>query len=240
MYILCMHDHGESGLVAHLPQDEWYRVQHTGIPVRFEPRDVLLRQGDTTQHVHVVLAGCVKIVRSESDGSRAILTLRAAGDVVGDLAAVDLQPRSATATALTTTITRLLTGPQFRRFLTRPAFATGFATYTVSRLRTSDAQRTALAVLPVRERLARALIQLDRESRRADGRSAIRLSQAELAELVGASRNAVVAELSALREAGIVATGRRDITIVDSAALSDRSHGFRPELGREPRGPGRR
>jgi CRP-like cAMP-binding protein len=233
-----MYHHGEHGLGAHLPKSEWHRVQSTGIPVRFEPRDVLLRQGDTTQHVHVVLAGCVKIVRSESDGSRAILTLRAAGDVVGDLAAVDLQPRSATVTALTTTVTRLLTGPQFRRFLTRPAFAAGFATYTVSRLRTSDVQRTALAVLAVRERLARALIQLDRESRRADGQAAIRLSQAELAELVGASRNAVVAELTALREAGIVATARRAVTIVDAAALSDLSHGFRPELGREPRDSG--
>ncbi|MDT0529163.1 Crp/Fnr family transcriptional regulator [Micromonospora sp. DSM 115977] len=228
-----MRGHLGSGLVAHLPQDEWLRVQDTGIPVRFEPRDVLLRQGDTTQHVHVVLAGCVKIVRSESDGSCAILTLRAAGDVVGDLAAVDLQPRSATVTALTTTVTRLLTGPQFRRFLTRPAFAVGFATYTVSRLRASDAQRAALAVLPVRERLVRALIQLDRESRHADGGPAIRLSQAELAELVGASRNAVVAELTALREAGILVTGRREVTILDLAALSDRSHGFRPELGRE-------
>ncbi|MET0416706.1 MAG: Crp/Fnr family transcriptional regulator [Actinoplanes sp.] len=235
-----MRDHGESGLVAHLPQDEWHRVQHTGIPVRFEARDVLLRQGDATQHVHVILAGCVKIVRSESDGSRAILTLRAAGDVVGDLAAVDRQPRSATVIALTSTVTRLLTGPQFRRFLTRPAFAAGFTTYTVSRLRSSDAQRAALAMLPVRERLARALIQLDLESRRADGRSAIRLSQTELAELVGASRNAVVAELTALREARIVATGRRAITIVNPAALSNRSHGFRPEMGREPRGPGRR
>lgn len=235
-----MHECGESGLVVHLPQDEWHRLQHTGILVRFEPRDVLLRQGDTTQHVHVLLAGCVKIVRSESGGGCAILTLRAAGDVVGDLAAVDLQPRSATVTALTTTVTRLLTGPQFRRFLTRPAFAAGFASYTVSRLRTSDAQRTALAVLPVRERLARALIQLDRESRRADGRPAIRLSQAELAELVGASRNAVVAELTALRGAGIVATGRREVIIVDPAALSGRSHGFCPELGRGSRGPGRR
>ncbi|WFE93507.1 Crp/Fnr family transcriptional regulator [Micromonospora sp. WMMD987] len=233
-----MRDGGGSGLVAHLPQDEWRRVQETGIPVRFAPRDVLLRQGDTTQHVHVVLAGCVKIVRSESDGSRAILTLRAAGDVVGDLAAVDLHPRSATVTALTTTLTRLLTGPQFRRFLTRPVFATGFATYTVGRLRTSDAQRTALAVLPVRERLVRALMQLYLESQRADGRPTIRLSQAELAELVGASRNAVVAELTALREAGIVATGRRELTVVDPVALSGRSHDLRTELGREPPVPG--
>jgi hypothetical protein len=82
------------------------------IPVRFEPHDVLLRQGDTSHHVHVVLAGCVKVMRSESDGSRMILTRRAAGDVVADLAAVDLQPRLATVTALTTTVTRLLTGSQ--------------------------------------------------------------------------------------------------------------------------------
>lgn len=214
-----MYDYGESGIAAHLPQDEWRRLQHTGILVRFEPRDVLLRQGDTTEHVHVLLAGCVKVVRSESDGGRTILTLRAAGDVVGDLAAVDLQPRLATVTALTTTVTRLLTGAQFRQLLTRPAFATGFASYTVSRLRSSAAQHTALAVLPVRERLARALIQLDQEGRRADGRPAIRLSQAELAELIGASRNAVVAELAALRGAGIVVTGRREITIVDPGAL---------------------
>jgi CRP/FNR family cyclic AMP-dependent transcriptional regulator len=234
-----MDDHGGSGFAACLPPDEWHLVEHTGIPVRFEPRDVLLRQGDTTQHVHVVLAGCVKIVRSETDGSRAILTLRAAGDVVGDLAAVDLQPRSATVTALTTTVTRLLTGAQFRRFLTRPGFAAGFATYTVSRLRSSDAQRTALAVLTVRERLARALIQLDRESRRANDRPVIRLSQTELAELIGASRNAVVAELTVLREAGIVSTGRREVTIADAAALSGRSHAFRPELGRTRSDPGR-
>jgi CRP-like cAMP-binding protein len=235
-----MVDRGESGLVAHLPEDEWRRVLQTGIRVRFETRDVLLYQGDTTQHVHVILAGCVKVVRSESDGSRAILTLRAAGDVVGDLAAVDLRPRSATVMALTTTFTRLLTGPQFRRFLTRPAFAAGFTAYTVTRLRASDAQRTALAVLPVRERLARALIQLDLESRRVDGQPAIRLSQAELAELVGASRNAVVDELTALRHAGIVVTGRREVTIVDPTALSARSHSFRPELGRKQRGPGQR
>ncbi|KXK58346.1 hypothetical protein AWW66_30290 [Micromonospora rosaria] len=215
-------------------------MQDTGIPVRFEPRDVLLRQGDNTQHVLVVLAGCLKVVRSEIDGSRALLTLRFAGDVVGDLAAVDLEPRSATVTALTTAVTRLLTGPQFRRLLTRPAFAAGFAAYTVSRLRASDAQRAALAVLSVRERLARAMIHLDRESQRADGRAGIRLSQVELAELVGASRNAVVTELTALRAAGIVTTGRWEITVVDPMALSVWSHAFCPVLGRERPGLGRR
>ncbi|MGC4900485.1 helix-turn-helix domain-containing protein [Micromonospora echinospora] len=40
--------------------------------------------------------------------------------------------------------------------------------------------------------------------------------------MVGASRNAVVAELSALREAGIVVTGRREVIIVEPAALSGR------------------
>ncbi|WFE28264.1 Crp/Fnr family transcriptional regulator [Solwaraspora sp. WMMD791] len=220
-----MQDREKLGLVAHLPPEEWQQVQQAGVAARFAPRAVMLRQGDTGQHVHVILAGCVKVVRSESDGGHAMLTLRAAGDVVGDLSAVDQMARSATVTALTPTVTRLLSGPQFRHFLNRPAFAAGFAAYTVRRLRDADEQRVAMAVLPVRDRLARTLLHLDREVRRSTGRPGIGLAQSELAELVGASRNAVVTELTALREAGIVTTGRRTVVIVDPAALSDWSAG---------------
>jgi CRP/FNR family cyclic AMP-dependent transcriptional regulator len=202
------------GLLAYLPQPEWRNVCAGGIPVHYPPRTVLLRQGDQTEHVHVIVAGCVKATRCEPDGSQALLTLRAAGDVVGDMAAVDRRPRSATITALTDVITHLLSGEQFRRFLTRPAVAAGFAAYTVGRLREADKQRTELAVLPVGQRLARTLLRLNRASG-----PAIRLPQRELAELIGASRNAVVAELARLRDQGIVVTGRREISIVDPARL---------------------
>lgn len=212
------------GLLAYMPQQEWRNVCASGIAVHFPPRAVLLRQGDRTEHVYVIVAGCVKATRCEPDGSQALLTLRAAGDVVGDMAAVDRRPRSATVTALTDVITHLLGGEQFRRFLARPTVAAGFAAYTVGRLREADRQRTELAVLPVRQRLARTLLRLDQA-----GGPAIRLPQWELAELIGASRNAVVAELARLRDQGIVMTGRREISIGDPARLMEAAGEFGTE-----------
>lgn len=206
------------GLYAHLSPPEWHNVCAAGVPVHYQPRAVLLRQGESTEHVHIIVAGCVKATRSESDGSQALLTLRAAGDVVGDLSAVDRRPRSATVTALTDVITHLLSGEQFRRFLTLPSVAAGFAAYTVGRLREADRQRTEMAVLSVRQRLARTLLRLDRAGGHTPG--PIRLPQWELAELVGASRNAVVAELASLRDQGIVVTRRRQIDVVDSERLT--------------------
>ncbi|MDR7277034.1 Crp/Fnr family transcriptional regulator [Catenuloplanes atrovinosus] len=208
------------GLFGSLPEAEWKGILQVGVPVRFAPRDMIFRQGDRGRHVHVILAGCVKIARCEPDGAQAMLTVRAAGDVVGDFAALDGQPRFATVTALTTVLTQLLTGDQFRDFVSRPTVAPGFATYTVDRLREADIQRTELAVLPVRQRLARALLRLEEENRRIPGRPPVSLPQQELAELVGASRNAVVGELSALRAAGVLRTGRRLVVIVDVDALS--------------------
>ncbi|MEV6349516.1 Crp/Fnr family transcriptional regulator [Actinoplanes sp. NPDC051851] len=208
------------GLFAHLAQQEWQRLCDAGIPVHFPPRAVLLRQGDPTEHVHLIVAGCVKATRCEPDGSQALLTIRSAGDVVGDMAAVDRRPRSATVSALTDVVTHLLSGEQFRRFLAIPPVATGFATYTVGRLREADLQRAEMAVLPVRRRLARTLLRLDREARHLPGRPPVRLPQWELAELIGASRNAVVAELTVLRDQGVVVTRRREIAIADERRLA--------------------
>lgn len=208
------------GLFGTLPETEWEQILQVGVRVRFAARDLLFRQGDQGRHVHVILAGCVKVARCEPDGAQAMLTVRAAGDVVGDFAALDGRPRFATVTALTTVLTQLLTGDQFRGFVSRPDVSRAFTRYTVDRLREADIQRTELAVLPVRQRLARALLRLAEENRRIPGRPPVSLPQQELAELVGASRNAVVGELSALRAAGVLRTGRRAVTIVDAGALA--------------------
>jgi CRP-like cAMP-binding protein len=209
-----------AGLFAHLREDEWHEIRRVGLPVRFEPRQFLLAQGDESQHVHVILAGCVKVMRCEADGGRAILTIRGAGDVVGDLAAVAGRPRLASVTALTVVFTQYLTGNQFRHFVARPTVASGFAAYLATRLRDADIQRTELAVLPVRQRLARALLRIDTDNRRLPEQPPISLAQQDLAELVGASRNAVVTELAALRGARVVSTRRREVVVRDRPALT--------------------
>jgi CRP-like cAMP-binding protein len=172
----------------------------------------LFHQGDAGRHVFVIREGAVKVVRAEADGGQAMLSVRTVGDVVGDMAALDRGLRSATVVALGRVQAQMVTAAQFRTFVARPSVAAGYTLYTVDRLRQSDIQRSELALLPVRTRLARTLLRL------AAG-SIVHLAQQDLARYVGASRNAVVEELSALREAGIITT-RREMTVVcDTVSL---------------------
>ena len=209
-----------AGLTWHVSPQDWAILGSLGVPVRFARRQVLFRQGEPPGYVYVLLEGVVKVVRSESDGGLAILTIRSAGDVVGDMAAMDGRPRSATVATLSPLVAQLLTAQQFRSFVARPTVSTGFARYVVARLREADEQRVELALLPVRVRLARTLARLARPSQLHDGSHTVRLSQQDLAQLVGASRNAVVAELSTLRAMGVLSTGRCLVVIHNPTLLT--------------------
>ncbi|GAB2928045.1 Crp/Fnr family transcriptional regulator [Micromonospora polyrhachis] len=169
--------------------------------------------------MHVILSGAVKVVRSEPTGGRTILTIRGAGDVVGDWAALDGRRRFASVSALTTLTCRLLTGAAFRQFVERPTVAAAFARYNITRSREADLRRTELAILPVRQRLARALLWLHQAASNGLQQHSLDLPQQDLAELIGASRNAVVLALGVLRSEGVIDTQRRRVAIRDVAAL---------------------
>lgn len=191
---------------------DWADLVGSGVPVRFLRSQTLFHQGDVGRHVFVLRAGVVKVIRIEDDGGQAMLGVRTVGDVVGDMAALDHGVRSATVVALGPVLAQMVTAAQFRDFVRRPAVAAGYLVYTVERLRESDVQRTEIALLPVRRRLARALLRLAVDS-------VVQLAQQDLARYVGASRNAVVEELSALREAGVIVTRRRRIVVRDPMSL---------------------
>lgn len=207
------------GLAAHIPDQDWADLGRLGVVFRFGRGEVMFHQGDEGRHVHLLLVGAVKVTKAEADGGEALLTLRAAGDLVGDMAALDGRPRSATVTALTPVTSRWLTYQQFRAFVERPSVSGGFARYTMARLREADQQRTEIALLPVRVRFARALLRLATPAAGEPGALEVRLAQEELARLVGASRNAIVGELTELRKAGVLATRRGAVIIHDSDRL---------------------
>jgi CRP/FNR family cyclic AMP-dependent transcriptional regulator len=196
----------------HVPEQDWAALLSLGIPVHYLRQQILFLQGDAGQHVYVIREGTVKVVRTEHDGRQTILTLRGAGDVLGDMAAFDRGFRSATVIAMNRVRAQLVTATDFRTFLGRPQVAAGYAVYTVERLRQADIQRSEVTLLPVRTRLARALLRV------ADG-AVVRMSQQDVALYVGASRNAVVEELTALRDAAIISTRRGSIHVLDLPAM---------------------
>jgi CRP/FNR family transcriptional regulator, cyclic AMP receptor protein len=214
-YFLCVSGAREGmarQLSDRVPAQEWFGLLDAGVPVYFLDRQILFHQGDVGRHVYALRRGTVKVVRIEADGGQTILTCRSAGDVLGDMAALDGGRRSATVVALGRVDAQMVTAAQFRDFVARPAVSAGFTLYTVERLREADIQRSEIALLPVRARVARALLRLHTNAE-------IRMAQQDLAGYAGASRNAVVEQLAVLRAARIIRTARRAVVIADFERL---------------------
>ena len=161
------------------------------------------------------------------NGKEAVLAFRSSGDILGELSALDGEPRSATATVLEPVEALVLTVGQFRDFLcAHPRMALGLLEMLSRRLRDADRKRVEFGAYDSVGRVARRLVELAEDfgvPDRGGVRITLSLSQEELAGWVGASRKAVSNALRWLRGRGLVETGRRSITIRDVDALRKRA-----------------
>jgi CRP-like cAMP-binding protein len=195
-----------------------------GVPRRYRPGEVLLVEGEYSTHVILLRAGHVKVTaRLDDDQGVALLAIRAGGDTVGELAALDGRPRSATVTAVDRVEANVISKAELHDFLRRDSTAALALSRTVSsRLRSATRRRIDFAGCEVKVRLARILAELahaygrDTPAGRAIG---VTLTQPELAALVGAAEVTVHKTLRDLRSEGIVATGYRNITVLDEGRL---------------------
>ncbi|GAA4896530.1 Crp/Fnr family transcriptional regulator [Streptomyces coeruleoprunus] len=194
-----------------------------GSPRTYAPGDVMIRERDTSAYVLALLSGWAVVSVETERGARLILALRGAGEVVGDLAAVDQGPRSATVTALGRVEAVSVSGDRFRRFLASRPHATSLIMRQLStRLRSADVERRALASATVLQRLAARLAELaGRTGRPGDGGTVldIPLPQHDLAAAIGATREAVAKALRQLREQNVVRTAQRRVVVTDMPVL---------------------
>ena len=175
----------------------------------------------------VLLSGRAKVVSLSSAGREVIVAVRGPGDLLGELSAIDGEPRSATVTTLEAVEALLIPGSAFAAFLERrPRVALVILRMVAARLRYADAQQADFATHDVVGRVAHRLVELsERFGAPAAGRIEIELplSQEELAAWTGASREAVSKALQLLRSLRIVETGRRHVTVLDPEALQRRA-----------------
>ncbi|MFI2606470.1 Crp/Fnr family transcriptional regulator [Kitasatospora sp. NPDC018619] len=202
-----------------------------GAPKTYEPGRHLVTEGDRTTHVLLVLTGWAMVyVATDRGATRLVLSLRGPGELVGELAALDERPRSATAQALGTVRALVIPGERFRRFLAEaPRVGSQVMSQLASRLRESDRERSAFASLTVVQRLARRLVELSATGAavRPAGSggpgggpaAVVHLAQDDLAATVGATREAVAKALKLLRDRRLVRTGTRMVEILDPAPL---------------------
>ncbi len=194
---------------------------------RYRTGATLFHEGDHSDWLGLVTKGRVKISCYGADGRERLVAVIGPGELLGELSAIDGEPRSATATALEPLEVAVLTSEEFVTLLEQQPRATlGILRSVIGRLRDSDKRRVEFGALDTVGRVGRLIIELaERYGEEGDAVIRIRLplSQEELAGWAGASREAVVKALRQLRDRGWIETGRREIRVLDLPALVRRS-----------------
>lgn len=187
----------------------------------YDKDEVIFRQGDESREVYFVLKGKVRIYRISPSGNETSIDIFSTNDVIGELAAIDAAPRSATAKAITAVALLALSQDRFLHALqTMPRFAQGMIRLLALKLRWTAAYAESIAQFDAAGRLLH-IILLDNE-RFGDavepGRRYvvdIGLNQSDLASMVGARREWVNRILSEWRRRGLLEFENGVITILD-------------------------
>ncbi len=192
----------------------------------------LLRAGAAGDEVVVVLEGRVKLVAYGADHREVVLGLRGPGELIGEMAALGGQRRTASAVAIDDVQAAYLSAEGLRRFLaTHPTVALVLIRMLVRRLSEADRDRIDLATQDSVGRVAKRLVELAADHGIPDGagtRIELSLTQDELASWTGATRETVSRALALMRRLGWIGTDHRSITVLDSDALRERSGATAP------------
>ena len=177
--------------------------------VQLRRGEVLFHEGDSGDKLYIVADGKVKLGRTSSDGRENLLAILGPGQMFGELSLFDPGPRSATVTAVTDTAFFSLSHDDLLQWLDgRADVAHGLLAQLASRLRRANDVVADLVFSDVPGRVAKALLDLaDRFGRTADDGVHVHhdLTQEELAQLVGASRETVNKALADFASRGLAA-----------------------------------
>jgi CRP-like cAMP-binding protein len=176
--------------------------------VQFKRGQTIYARGDAGNALHLIRSGQIRFSVVSGDGRELSVRVAKAGEIIGEIAVLDRQPRTATAVALTAVTASSLARTDLDRLLLQePQLARSAIDFLCQRLRDTTDQLELIALYPVEVRLARfLLVALKGQSAQIGKRIPLELgfSQGELAQLLGASRPKVNLALGILEEAGAI------------------------------------
>jgi CRP-like cAMP-binding protein len=213
-----------SDLGRYLPEPLAEAVTAAARLAQFKAGQTVMGHQDDTNDVFVVLAGTLRIELLSQNGREITLSDAGPGAVVGDFAALDDQPRSATVTATTKATLARIPGAAFKEAaLSHPVSAEWLARRLVRMLRSLDERIFELNALAVRSRLHCELLRccLDAGVEGNEATIVPSPTHAELANRIGTHREAVTRELGYLAEQGITSSAGRKLTVCDIARLAE-------------------
>ena len=220
-------------LFAELSSAELERIADVAIPRSFPKGVRVFHEGDHSDACYIVRTGDLRVTREHSDGRAIALATLGPGDIFGELAMLDGGTRSASVETLSESVLLGLPATDVRRVIADHGdIAAKLIVAITRRLRETNERVARQSFQTVPSRVAGVLSQLIAEeaseerpqitvSLPSDGREGItvRMTQADLAQLAGTSRESVSRFLATLERAGVVAVGRGRVTVLEPRRL---------------------
>jgi len=179
-------------LFQHLDDEQLSKLAAHSREVQFRKNAILMTEGDAGESMYVIQSGLVKVFVSDEDGKELVLYEQGAGAVIGDIALLDDEPRSASVSTLDKTTALMIGKSSFIQCLKEsPEMGLGIIRSLTQRLRHATEGSRSLALDNVYRRLADKLQELsvgDLESRLHMEK---KYSHQELGNMIGASREMV-------------------------------------------------
>ena len=193
----------------------------------YEEGAIVFSQGDPGDALYGVVTGRIRISASTRDGKEMFLNIMEPGDTFGEIALLDGNPRTATASATATCELMIIPRAQFLALLQREsALAIHLLQLLCQRIRWTSGWAEDSALLAVPTRLARRLLSLAKLHGQESQRGIqLLISQEEMGRFLGLSRQAVNQYLQEWKAKGWVDVGRGKVTILDGAALQSLASG---------------
>jgi CRP/FNR family transcriptional regulator, cyclic AMP receptor protein len=208
-----------------LGPDELERVARVAVPRSFDAHQVIFREGDASDTFYIVRSGHARAVRQSGDGRTISLAHFGPGDMFGELAMFDDERRSATIETLEPVRAIAILGTDMRRLLREhPEISTKLVVALVRRLRETNERLSRQSFQTVQSRVAGVLSRLVQQAREEGAVSdhvLVVITQADIAQLAGSSRESASRFLAVLERAGVVRQGRGRITVLAPERLSE-------------------
>lgn len=223
-----MRDHVRSApLFAALDDDAAAALRASMVERRLTRGQVLFAEGEPGEKLYLIESGKIKLGQTAADGRESLIAVLGAGEMLGELSLFDPGPRTATAVALTNCKVLSMGHEALLPWLVgRPDLAVSLMASLARRLRRTNEALADLVFSDVPGRVAKALIDLGGKfgEQAPDGLLVTHdLTQEELAQLVGASRETVNKALADFSQRGWIRIEQRSVTILDMDRLARRA-----------------
>ncbi len=179
-------------LFAHLNDEQLAQLAAHSREVQFRKNAILMTEGDAGESMYVIQSGLVKVFVSDEDGKELVLYEQGPGAVIGDIALLDDEPRSASVSTLDKTTALMIGKSGFIQCLKEsPEMGLGIIRSLTQRLRQATEGSRSLALDNVYRRLADKLQELSVGSAETGQHLEKKYSHQELGNMIGASREMV-------------------------------------------------